>query len=132
MSGGNRHKAKGTAFETQVLRYLRKRGFIRAYRPPTQGKHDLGDINGIETGAGENIIGENIIVQCKNAKQFKLSEWLNATQHQAANKQALLDTETIGVLVAKRPGVGEATLGKTYAILELDDLITLLEKAGYG
>ena len=72
----NRNKAKGTSFETVILKYVRPY-FSKAYRPATKGKYDTGDINGISNP------DKNAIIQCKNVKAFKLSEWLNDTVAQS-------------------------------------------------
>jgi ribosome modulation factor len=120
---GNKNKAKGTSFETVILRYI-KRVFVNAYRPALQGNHDTGDINGIRGPS------RDAIVQCKNQRTFKLSEWLNATVDQADNGATQLSTP-LPILVVKRPGVGEKNVGDNYAIMRLSDLISLLEEAEY-
>ena len=120
---GNKAKAKGTAFETLVVKYLRPRGFRKAYRPSTSGSYDSGDINGI---AGPD---RQAIIQCKNHKKFNLSGWLNDAVAQA--QQEAVGGNALPVVVAKRPGVGEKNLGETYAIMRLEDLSTLLKEAGY-
>jgi hypothetical protein len=118
---GNRNKAKGTAFETSVLRYLRPY-FSRAYRTSTKGKYDTGDINGVSNGPKQAIF------QCKNQQTFKLSEWLNATVEQSEQEEV---APALPVLVVKRPGVGDSNIGNTYAVLRLSDLVSLLGDAGY-
>lgn len=120
---GNVHKAKGTSFETLVVNFLRSLGFSRAYRPATKGGYDTGDINGIVSPKRQAI------VQCKNQKRFNLSGWLNDTSDQA--KQEEVGGDALPILVVKRPGVGEKSLGDTYAILRLEDLAMLLREADY-
>jgi hypothetical protein len=120
---GNRNKAKGTAFETVVLRYL-KRTFSKVYRPALQGKYDTGDINGIRGPV------RNAIIQCKNQRTFKLSEWLNATVEQSENNEYDA-SPPVPILVVKRPGVGEKNVGDNYAIMRLSDLVLLLEESNY-
>ena len=121
---GNRNKAKGTAFETLVLKYFRGRGFNKAYRPATKGGYDTGDING--------IVGpqRQAIVQCKNQRSFDLSGWLNATTTQAQQEE--VGPNAVPLLVVKRPGVGEKNLGDTYAVMRLEDAVSLLREAGYS
>ena len=119
----NTAKARGTSFETLVVRYLRPRGFRKAYRPSTSGSYDSGDTNGI---AGPD---RQAIIQCKNQRKFDLSGWLNDTVSQA--QQEAVGGNALPVLVVKRPGVGEKNLGDTYAILRLEDLSVLLKEAGY-
>ena len=40
--------------------------------------------------------------------------------------------DAVPVLVVKRAGKGEKALGESYAILQLDDLVQLLEDAGFN
>lgn len=117
----NRNKAKGTSFETVILKYLRPT-FRRVYRPATKGTYDTGDINGISNGSYQ------VIFQCKNQRTFKLSEWLNDTVSQASQDEV---APAVPVLVVKRPGVGEKNAGDNYAILRLSDLVSLLEESNY-
>lgn len=116
-------KAKGTTFETQVVDYLKEKGFGNAYRPATSGALDSGDINGIKAPHRQSII------QCKNHKTFHLSGWLNDAVTQAAMTK--VGGNALPVVVFKRPGVGTKTLGNTYALLRLEDLADLLKDAGY-
>ena len=121
---GNKAKAKGTAFETLVVRYLRPRGFSKVYRPSVSGSYDSGDLNGI---SGPN---RQAIVQCKNQRQFNLSGWLNDTVQQA--KQDAVGNNALPIVVFKRPGIGEKNLGETYALMRLEDIASLLKEAGYS
>jgi len=121
---GNKNKAKGTSFETLIVRYLRSRSFKKAFRPSLSGKYDSGDINGIASPRRQAI------VQCKNQKKFDFSGWLNDAVSQAQQEE--VGGNALPILVVKRPGVGEKTLGETYAILRLEDLSSLLKEAGYN
>lgn len=118
---GNRNKAKGTSFETLILKYVRP-VFSKAYRPATKGKYDTGDINGITNG------NRQIVIQCKNQKAFKLSEWLNDSVEQASQEEV---APALPILVIKRPGVGEKNAGDNYAVMRLSDVISLLSEAKY-
>lgn len=120
---GNRAKAKGTAFETLIVKYLRERSFKRAYRPATKGGLDTGDINGVSSGRRQAIF------QCKNQKKFDLSGWLNDAVSQAQQEE--VGHNALPILVVKRPGVGEKSIGETYAIMRLEDVTSLLQEAGY-
>lgn len=117
----NRNKAKGTAFETVILKYL-KPAFSKVYRPATKGKYDTGDINGVSNGRSQ------VIFQCKNQRTFKLSEWLNDTVSQAEQVEV---APAVPILVVKRPGVGEKSAGDNYAVMRLSDVISLLREAEY-
>jgi Holliday junction resolvase len=129
----NNAKAKGTAFETLILNYMRGKGFNRVYRPATKGVYDTGDINGIGRPgimeAADTRKFRQAIVQCKNQKTFKLADWLNDTVSQAA--QAEVGGDALPILAVKRPRNGEKSLGETYCIMRLDDLIGLMREAGY-
>lgn len=122
-------KAKGTAFETQILRYMQERGFADVYRPATKGAYDTGDINGIR----HQHTFAHAIIQCKNQKAFDLSGWLNDTVDQAGQMEVRgpHDEGAVPILAVKRPRVGEKNLGDTYAVLRLEDLVGLLIEAGY-
>ena len=121
---GNRNKAKGTSFETLIVRYLRSRSFKKAFRPSLSGKYDSGDLHGSSPPRRQAII------QCKNQKRIDFSGWLNDAVSQAQQEE--VGGNALPILVVKRPGVGEKTLGETYAILRLEDLSSLLKEAGYN
>lgn len=126
----NRNKARGTFFETAVLNYLKDRGFGKVYRTPQAGIYDTGDINGITSGSAE------VIIQCKNRKEFDLSGWLNDTVAQADVRAKQLDPNMAvpvnGALIVKRPKVGEKTLGETYVVMRLEDFVDILKEANYS
>ena len=119
---GNKHKAKGTSFETAIREYLNSNGFEKAHRTALEGGQDKGDIHGIE----QQGTSRKACIQCKNQKTFKLSEWLNDTVDQAAR----LDN-ALPILVVKRPGKGEKALGDSYAVMRLSDIIVILKDAGF-
>lgn len=120
---GNKHKAKGTAFETLIKDYLKSKGFVNARRAALEGADDKGDIHGIQ----QRVSLRQVCVQCKNQKQFQLSQWLNDTVDQAAR----LDN-ALPALVVKRPGKGEKALGDSYVVMRLDDFVDLLGDAQYS
>jgi hypothetical protein len=120
---GNRAKAKGTSFEVLVRDYLIRKGFIHAHRPALSGGNDTGDVNGLARKSDMR----RVAVQCKNQKTFQLSQWLNDTVEQAKRLG-----DAVPVLVVKRAGKGEKALGESYAVLRLDDLVQLLEDAGFN
>ena len=119
----NKAKAKGTSFEVLVRDYLISKGFIHAHRPALSGGNDTGDVNGI----ARRTDMRKVAVQCKNQKAFQLSQWLNDTVEQAGRLG-----NGLPVLVVKRAGKGEKALGESYAVLRLDDLVQLLEDAGFN
>ena len=114
-----RAKQKGTTYETQVRTFLNDNGFPHAERQVLHGNKDTGDIKGITSPKGK------IIVQCKNHQTMQLSSWLNDTEEQAQNADAL------GILIHKRKGYGESKFGQQYATMTLETLLKLLKEAGY-
>ena len=120
---GNKAKAKGTSFEVLIRDYLISKGFIHAHRPALSGGNDTGDINGL---ARRSTL-RKVAVQCKNQKQFQLSQWLNDTVEQAERLNGALP-----VLVVKRAGKGEKALDDTYVVMRLGDLVDLLREADYS
>jgi len=118
---GNRHKAKGTSFETLIKNYLNGKGFKNARRAVLEGGQDKGDIHGVESPSRQ------VCIQCKNQRSFDLSGWLNATVEQAQRLGNALPA-----LVVKRPGKGDKALGDTYVVMRLDDFVDLIQEAGYN
>lgn len=110
----SQNKAKGTAFETLIVRYLAEHGFPHAERRALAGTHDLGDITGTP----------GIVWECKNHKTLSFSEWLEEAEREKTNAGA-----DYGIVVAKRRGKGDAA--DQYAVMRLEDLVALLWNAGY-
>jgi hypothetical protein len=98
-------RAKGTAFESEVVGYLKENGFEQAERNVLNSP--LGDIKNIP-----------IVAECKNHKTMTLSEWM---------KQAEVSGTKAGKLwavVHKRRGKG---VSKTWVTMELDQFTELLK-----
>ena len=109
----SKSKAKGTAFETLVVNYLRNT-YPNVERRTLSGVQDKGDI----TGTNNKLVWE-----CKDHKTLNFSGWLNEAEIERQNAKA-----EFGIVVAKRRGHGNA--GSQYVVITLDTLIKLLEKAG--
>ena len=118
----NPAKQKGTAFETLIKDYLNSVGFRDAHRTALKSGADTGDINGIRNG----LTNTQVAIQCKNQKSHNISGWLNDTVEQAARLG-----DGLPVLVVKRAGKGKSAVGDNYAIMRLDDLISLLKVGGF-
>ena len=71
------NKAKGSKFETDVMKYLRKLGHF-AERLAKAGSSDEGDIVTI-------IAGQTYILECKNRKKFDLPTFWDEAQVEAKN-----------------------------------------------
>ena len=119
---GNKHKAKGTAFETLIKEHLVSKGFLGAHRTALEGGQDKGDIHGVS----HQTTDRKVCIQCKNQKKLDFSGWLNATVEQAERLN-----DAVPVLVVKRAGKGAKAVGESYAVMRLDDLVELLQEAGY-
>lgn len=88
----NRSRAKGTAYETEIVNYLRSKGWVHAERRALGGSNDRGDITG--------IVG--VCIECKAAKTHDLPGWLNQLEQETANSGA-----DIGLLFIRRRGTSD-------------------------
>jgi len=71
------NKAKGTKFESDIVKYLRKLGHF-ADRLARAGANDEGDVVTI-------IAGQTYILECKNRKSLNLPQFWAEAQAEAAN-----------------------------------------------
>lgn len=113
----SRQKRKGTAFETQVLRFLRERigdpeGMI--HREALHGNADEGDIKGLYIGM------KSLVLECKTHKRYELADWMDQAKQEAANADA-----DYGMAVFHRPGKGDRQMGDQYVLMDLDTLARL-------
>jgi hypothetical protein len=111
----SKSKQKGTLAETAVADLLRK-VWPTVERRALAGVNDKGDIAGIP----------KIVIEVKNQKSYKISEWLKETSQERLNAEA-----DYGILVIKPNGVGVSRVEDWWTVLPLRDLITLLRQAGY-
>ena len=90
------NKAKGTKFESDVIKYLRKVGHF-AERLAKAGANDEGDIVTI-------IAGQTYILECKNRKSLDLPQFWAEAQTEAANyaKARGLVVEPPAFVIVKR------------------------------
>lgn len=110
-------KQKGTAWETECVRYLSyaifggKRGFRRS---PLSGNKDIGDI--------ESAWFPEFVFECKNRKDAlsSLSEIMKETEQERINGEA-----DYGVALVKRRNYGT---GGAYVVMEMHALAGLLRK----
>jgi hypothetical protein len=100
----NPSKARGTAWETAVVRYLHEHGFPNARRKVLTGKLDEGDI---DLGSCE------VTIEAKNTQKITLSEFVDEARIEARNSGG-----GYGVAVVKRRGKGT---GESYAVMRLED-----------
>ena len=111
----NRSKAKGTAWESAIIAYLRLRGWPYAERRALNGAIDKGDVAGIP----------GVVIEAKNAKTINLACWLDEATLEADNDHA-----AVGVVWFKRRGHINADHG--YVLMDGDTFTHLLHDAGYG
>ena len=90
------NKAKGTKFESDVMKYLRKLGHF-AERLAKAGANDEGDLVTI-------IAGQTYILECKNRKSLDLPQFWAEAQTEAANyaKARGLVVEPPAFVIVKR------------------------------
>jgi Holliday junction resolvase len=101
-------KAKGSAFEREVVRALKRLGFPYAERAYGAGRpHDVGDIGGVP----------GLVFECKARRAIELAAWVDEAQREAANAGA------VGVVVAKRRG---RPAEDAYVVLSLSDFAALM------
>lgn len=97
----NPAKAKGTAWESAVVTYLKSEGLIDARRNAQYGAADIGDIGGVPRFA----------IECKAQRTTSLSDWVRQAKVEAGNAGA-----DFGVVVAKKVG---GRVGDAYVVTDL-------------
>jgi hypothetical protein len=110
----NPSKARGTAAETAVVGYFRRRGWIHAERRTLSGAHDKGDLAG--------VVG--VCAEIKACKAMDLAGWMRELGVEQANAKA-----TVGAVIAKKRGTTNPA--EWYAVLTLRQFCDLLAAAGY-
>ena len=110
-----RSRAKGTAWESAIVAYLRERGWPNAERRALSGSADRGDIAG--------VVG--VVIEAKSAARVELAAWLDE-----ANREAVNDRADLGVVWFKRRG--KASPGAGFVLMDGVTLLHLLAEAGYG
>jgi hypothetical protein len=104
----------GQRFERSIANYLRDELDDRIDIRPKNGTNDRGDIGGIRTTYGREVVAE-----LKDHNRFELSTWIGEAAREAANADAVA-----GVVIAKRRGVADP--GQQFVICTVDDLLALL------
>mgnify|MGYP000954764845 CR=1 FL=1 len=112
----SKSKQKGTKFETAVVTYLSDCTTGQIERRTLSGSHDKGDV------AGVFIDGLPIVVECKACSRLSIPEWLREAATERDNANA-----AVGVVVAKRQGIGMANMGQQLVIMTLDDFSKLID-----
>ena len=88
----NSRKARGTAWETAVVNFLRREtgGGIPVFKPRQEGQADCGDIH----------VDADFVLQCKDWKSWSKQDAYNFVD--AADEQARVAARPWGVSVVKR------------------------------
>ncbi len=107
----SKQRAKGTAAETAVVRYLQDNGFIHAERRALHGINDKGDITGIP----------GVVIEVKNHAKLTLAEWVKELQQEMVNADA-----DFGFVVAKKKGTTNPA--EWYAVMPLEILLNEIKK----
>jgi hypothetical protein len=110
----SKSRAKGTAWETRIVDYLRANGAPQVERRALGGNQDRGDIAGVP----------GLVVECKSAARLELSAWLTEAEAERAN-----DGADLAVVWAKRRG--KASPADAYVVMTGAALVHLLCEAGY-
>lgn len=107
-------KKAGTAFETQIARALATAlDDDRIERRARHGGKDRGDI------AGVRCHGQKVVLELKNVAKQDLPGWVREAHTEAGNDDAL-----VGVVIAKRHGVGDPM--RQWVHMEVRDFIALI------
>ncbi len=109
------NKQKGSKFETDVMKYLRKLGHF-AERLAKAGANDEGDIVTI-------IAGQTYILECKNRKSMNLPAFWDEAQVEAKNyakARGMVATPPAFVIVKRR----QHGIEKAWVIQDLDQWLT--------
>lgn len=81
----NPSKAKGTAAETRVVKYLRSFG-IQAERKALSGSKDCGDIQVVAFGYGHDLVFEvKSGIQTENPSRGQIAEWMRQAVEEGKN-----------------------------------------------
>ena len=108
------NKAKGSKFETDVMKYLRSLGHF-AERLAKAGANDEGDIVCI-------IAGQTYILECKNRKSINLPQFWSEAQTEAANyaKARGLDFVPLAFVIVKRRN---ASIEQAWVVQPLEEWV---------
>ena len=96
----NPSKAKGTAAETAIVKYLREHGHPFAERRALAGNKDKGD-----------IALPGIVVEVKDCVRLELAKWVAEANQEAANAEV-----PVGVCWFKRKGTTDP--GRWYVLMD--------------
>ena len=108
----NPSKRKGTAWESEVVRYLSERGFPEARRNVQYGAKDIGDVGGVPYFA----------LEAKNVQSITLADFVKQANREAGNAG-----EPFGAVVVKKRN---ASTGDAYFVMDFETAATVIWCAG--
>lgn len=115
----SKEKKKGSAFEQQVVDYLRSAlGDKRIERRVCNGVNDRGDVSGVI------LRKKTVVLECKNHQRMELARWLEEAEVERGNADA-----EFAFVVHKRRGCGERNMGATYVTCTLETLCAVIAGA---
>lgn len=117
-------KRKGSAFENEIVQYIRDHGFPYAERGVAGAADDIGDIIGTP----------GVVWECKNQKTMTLAAWVDELIVELGNQRARYVRSpalpaVVGAVIHKRRGTTSPS--EYYATLPLSMYVYLLKEAGY-
>jgi Holliday junction resolvase len=115
----NRNKAKGTAWETEIVTVLREAGIDSARRVVQAGAADVGDVH---VGA---ILSPLVAIEAKNEKALSFSSYVDEANVEGDNAGALFG----GVAWVKRRGKASARDG--YVVMDGATFIDMAPRPGH-
>lgn len=98
----NKPKIKGTAWESDIVQFLRDNGFPLAERRALTGGKDKGDVTGL---------GFPVVIEAKNEKTITLGTYASEVQAEMVNADA-----DFGAAWVKRRG--KSSPGDAYVVLD--------------
>lgn len=110
----NASKAKGTKWESEIVRCLVAAGWPHAERRALNGAVDKGDISGIP----------GVVIEAKNENRVSLASWVDEAEAEGANAAAY-----VSVVWAHRKG--KALAGDGYVIMTGHQFTELLRMARF-
>ena len=107
-------KQKGTAWETECVRYLQSYTKSEFMRLPLVGTKDVGDIRCLDL--------PEFVFECKNRKDAlsSLSQIMKETEQERVNAEAVF-----GAAIVKRRNFGT---GGAYVVMELHNFVQLIKE----
>lgn len=112
----SKNARKGAEYEQQWCDYAARRlGDDRIERRVRNGKNDRGDVTGLR------IHGKRAVVELKNCREFRLSDWIGQAEAERGN-----DDAEFGIVSFKRSGCGEKSFGGNYALMTVDTLLAII------